>query len=372
VAVLVSPADTNSNAGARTQRAQDTQGARGKRSGGKGASAPPTPAAGRRGGVGREKVSEIQRARILAAMQEVASERGAGNVTVAHVVARSGVSRRTFYELFEDREACFLAAFDDAVGQIAVRVVPAYEAQKASHSRSGWRDGIRAGLAALLDFLDEQPQAGRLCVVESLAAGPLALERRARIVAAVKRALEEGRTEGRGVREAPPLTAEGVVGAVSSVLHARLAEPIATSSSSSSSRRGAYAELLNPLMGMIVLPYQGAAAAAKELDRPLPPRPVRPRAQGKDPLRELDMRLTYRTVRVLLAIGQTPGASNRDVAASAGVEDQGQISKLLSRLKTLGLIENAGAGHLSGEPNAWHLTTKGEQVAGAIEIQTAK
>ncbi len=337
--------------------------------------------ADRERGVGREKVSEIQRARILAAMTEVASERGAGNVTVAHVVSRSGVSRRTFYELFDDREACFLAAFDDAAQQIAARVLPAYAGEKR------WRDRIRAGLAALLDFLDEEPLVGRLCVVESLAAGPLALERRAHIVEAVKRALEEGRAEGKGQREAPPLTAEGVVGAVSSVLHARLAEPVAVlalgeaagsarpsrprSGAGPSAGRRSYAELLNPLMGMIVLPYQGAAAAARELDRPLPARPTRPRAQGKDPLRELDMRLTYRTVRVLLAIGQTPGASNRDVAASAGVEDQGQISKLLARLKTLGLIENTGAGHLSGEPNAWHLTPKGEQVAGAIQVQTA-
>lgn len=309
------------------------------------------------GSVGREKVSEIQRARILAAMKEVAAERGAGNVTVAHVVSRSGVSRRTFYELFEDREACFLAAFDDAAAQIAARVVPAYEGE------GRWRERIRAALAALLDFLDEEPRAGRLCVVESLAAGPNALERRARIVETVKEALEQGRAESRGRRELAPLTAEGVVGAVSSVLHARLADPAA--------HGGSFVGLLNPLMGMIVLPYQGAAAAARELERPAPPRPERPLGHGGDPLRELDMRLTYRTVRVLLAIGQTPGTSNREVAAAAGVEDQGQISKLLSRLKTLGLIENAGAGHLSGEPNSWHLTAKGEQVAGAIEVQTA-
>ncbi len=309
-------------------------------------------------GAGREKVSEIQRARILAAMTEVAAERGAGNVTVAHVVARSGVSRRTFYELFEDREACFLAAFDDAAQSISVRVVDAYGSEKR------WHEQIRGALAALLDFLDDDPQAARLCIVESLAAGPRALGRRAQAVEVVKRELEKGRGLARAMREPPPLTAEGVVGAVSSVLHARLAEPAAYS--------GSFAELLNPLMGMIVLPYQGAAAAAKEIERPQPARPARPRATGKDPLRELDMRLTYRTVRVLLAIGQAPGESNREVAAAAGVEDQGQISKLLSRLKTLGLIENAGAGHLSGEPNAWHLTAKGAQVAGAIEVQTTK
>jgi len=363
----MSPPDAR--AGTRPQRAH------GKRPGG-GGSGRGTPDGDGGGGtreasVGREKVSEIQRARILAAMTEVAAERGAGNVTVAHVVSRSGVSRRTFYELFDDREACFLAAFDDAAQCISARVVEAYGSERRPHTRTphrggqaGWPASIRAGLAALLDFLEDDPQAGRLCIVESLAAGPRALERRAHMIEVVKRELEKGRVEGRGVREPPPLTAEGVVGAVSSVLHARLADPAAHS--------GSFAELLGPLMGMIVLPYRGAAAAAKELERPVPARPVRPRAAGKDPLRELDMRLTYRTVRVLLAIGQAPGASNREVAAASDVEDQGQISKLLARLKTLGLIENAGAGHLSGEPNAWHLTAKGADVSTAIEAQTAK
>jgi AcrR family transcriptional regulator len=352
VATLVS--SRNAKAGARTRPGSSVGG---KAAGEVGNGARKGRGADRERGVGREKVSEIQRARILAAMTEVAAERGAGNVTVAHVVARSGVSRRTFYELFDDREACFLAAFDDALHCISARVAEAWASERR------WREQIRAALAALLDFLDEDPQAGRLCIVESLAAGPRALERRTHTIEVVKGELEKGRGDARGVREPPPLTAEGVVGAVSSVLHARLADPGA--------HRGSFAELLNPLMGMIVLPYRGAAAAAEEIERPTPARLPRPAVAGKDPLRELDMRLTYRTVRVLLAIGQTPGASNRDVAAAAGVEDQGQISKLLARLKTLGLIENTGAGHLSGEPNAWQLTAKGERVAGAIQVQTA-
>jgi len=310
-------------------------------------------------GVGREKVSEIQRARILAAMTEVAAERGAAHVTVAHVVARSGVSRRTFYELFDDREACFLAAFDDAAAQIAARVVPAYGGEKR------WRDRIRAALAELLEFLDEEPEAGRLCIVESLAAGPLALQRRARVIEIVKQALDDGHGKAKGNREPPPLTAEGVIGAVSSVLHARLTE------SSPPLRMGrSFAELLGPLMGMIVLPYEGAAAATREIERPLAPRPRRPRDAGRDPLRELDMRLTYRTVRVLLAVAQSPGASNRALADAADVADQGQISKLLSRLQALGLIQNSGGGPARGEPNAWRLTGKGERVGNAIAVQT--
>jgi DNA-binding IclR family transcriptional regulator len=74
------------------------------------------------------------------------------------------------------------------------------------------------------------------------------------------------------------------------------------------------------------------------------------------------MRVTGRTLMVVEAIGKLPGASNREVATAAGITDQGQISKLLARLERLGLIENTGHGHLSGEPNAWHLTPLGERV----------
>jgi DNA-binding PadR family transcriptional regulator len=77
------------------------------------------------------------------------------------------------------------------------------------------------------------------------------------------------------------------------------------------------------------------------------------------------MRLTYRTLRVLTAISEQPGASNREVAVHAEVADQGQISKLLARLERLGLIQNTGEGQPSGEPNAWLLTSRGEEILNA-------
>jgi AcrR family transcriptional regulator len=367
VAVFVSPDNTKAGVreGARPARGGAARGGEGREGVGRGGVR--REGVGR-DGVGRAKVGEIQRARILAAMTEVAAEQGAANVTVAHVVARSGVSRRTFYELFEDREACFLAAFDDAAARITARVVPAYEAEKR------WRGRIRAALLALLEFLDGEPEMGRLCIVETLAAGPCALERRAGILETVMWAVDEGRGESKDTGEHPPMAAEGVVGAVCSVLHARLVQltPAGRSPVGRSPvvRPGAFVELLNPLMGMIVLPYLGTAAASRELKRPMPPRSERPLGTGRDPLRELDMRLTYRTVRVLTAAAQAPGASNRQLADAAGVHDQGQISKLLARLKTLGLIENIGAGPLKGEPNAWQLTAKGQQIDQAIQVQT--
>ena len=78
------------------------------------------------------------------------------------------------------------------------------------------------------------------------------------------------------------------------------------------------------------------------------------------------MRLTYRTVRVLAAIAAEPGLSNSQISQRAGVTDQGQISKLLSRLARLQLIESAGHGGRKGASNAWRLTHRGEAVERAI------
>jgi AcrR family transcriptional regulator/DNA-binding MarR family transcriptional regulator len=304
---------------------------------------------------------------MLAAMVEVAGERGAANVTVAHVVARAGISRRTFYELFEDREDCFLATFDHALEQAASVVVAAYE------SHSAWRERIRAGLAALLGFLDDEPGLGALLIVDALGAGPGALARRTEVLDTLIAKLDEGpRSEQKG-SSAPrkgkgavngasaSLTAEGVVGAVFAVIHARILER-------QTADNGRLSSLLNPLMSIIVMPYLGASAARRELDRPVP-EARKPRPARSNPLQHLDMRLTYRTVRVLVAIAQNPGASNRHIGEQAGVHDQGQISKLLARLEGLGLICNTGAGHNRGAPNEWTLTPQGQDVQRAIGAQ---
>jgi AcrR family transcriptional regulator len=318
------------------------------------------------------RVSDIQRQRILAAMADVTAEHGAASVTVAHIVARSGVSRRTFYELFSDREECLLAALDQAIAHATAAVLPAYAAPGSPSARTGslartppsegraaWRERIRGALTALLQFLDEEPAMARLCVVESLSAGPEALERRTRIVHTLIRVVDEGRKEAKAGKQPPPLAAEAVVGAVLAVIHARLISPEHKQLSS----------LLPALMATIVLPYLGQPTAEKELHKPAPQLKRTARAR-KDPLDGLDMRLTYRTVRVLIAIASRPRASNREVATAAGIADQGQISKLLTRLQNLGLIHNQGQGQPKGAPNAWALTTKGQDVEHSIRINT--
>jgi AcrR family transcriptional regulator len=298
-------------------------------------------------GLGREQLSDVQRTRILSAMVDVVAERGVGNVTVAHVVACSGVSRRTFYELFEDREDCLLAACEDALKRIAAVVLLAYEAPVR------WQEKLRAGLAALLRFLEFDRGRGCLVIVGTPGAGPVVLERRRRVLAQIIAVVDLGRAEGRHGEGPPPLTAEGVVGGALSLIHARMVE----------SDGAPLIELLGPLMSMLVLPYLGSDAARRELAQPVPPATNGLRSALGDPLRDLDMRLTYRTIRVLLAVGELgergPDPSNRQIGDAAGIRDQGQISKLLSRLEHLGLIRNAGEARAKGEPNAWTLTERG-------------
>jgi AcrR family transcriptional regulator len=303
---------------------------------------------------GHNHIADIQRARMLGAMVHEISERGVANVAVAHIVGRSGVSRRTFYEIFEDREDCFLTAFDEALERIAAVVVPAYE------QAGVWRSKTRAALTALLGALAADPAIGRLLIIESLAAGPLARARRQKAILKIIPIIERGREESKTGADPPPLTAEGIVGGVLAVLHTRLAEE----------HPGNLLELTGPLMGMIVLPYLGPAAARKELERPTPKRPRQAPITHSDPLRDLEMRLTYRTVRTLLAVAEQPGSSNRAIGAHAGIPDQGQISKLLARLHNLRLIENTASVSAPGGPNAWTLTTRGWEIHGAIGQQT--
>jgi AcrR family transcriptional regulator/DNA-binding MarR family transcriptional regulator len=300
-------------------------------------------------GDGEGRINGIQRARMLAAMAEVCAERGAANVTVAHVVGCSGVSRRTFYELFDDRDDCFLAALEEAVSCASRRVLPAYASSKR------WLERMRAALLAALEFLEQEPYMGRLLVVETLGAGVEALRRRQELLARVIAAVDEGRGQPKALAP-PPLTAEGVVGGVLSVLHARLVDPSSP----------ALRDLAGELMSMIVLPYLGASAARRELALSVPVARAARKPAPANPLQALGMRLTYRTVRVLGTVADRPGSSNREIAVAAEIHDQGQTSKLLTRLEGLGLIENRGVGASRGAPNAWTLTARGREVQETI------
>ncbi len=310
-------------------------------------------------GVSHEQIVEIQRSRLLAAAVIAVDELGYADTTVADITSRARVSRRTFYELFKNREECLAAVLEDVVALIE------HEIAAADLDGLAWRERVRGGLWAILSFLDREPALARVCVVQTLRGGMEVLDRREELMARLARVVDGGRHEGARAGGCTPLTAEGVVGAALTIVYARLLR----------GERKPLTGLLGELMGMIVLPYMGAAAARREQARRAPARsvsaPDEQAAPGRavgDPLEGLSMRLTYRTARVLEGVEELLGASNRQVAERAGIHDPGQVSKLLARLERLGLLANTGEGHAKGEPNAWSLTPKGRRVAQRLRV----
>jgi AcrR family transcriptional regulator len=308
------------------------------------------------------RLAEMQRSRLLAAAVGAIEEHGYAQTTVAQITARSRVSRRTFYELFEDREQCLAALLEDVVAMV--------QGELAAAGLEGlpWRERVRGGLEAILVFCDREPALARVFVVHALRGGPEVLERREDVLARLVAVLDEGRAEGSRANDRSPLTAEGLVGAALGILHARLTRR----------KRTSLVNLSGELMGMIVLPYLGSAATRRELARP-PQTPVAPAHRHtaervlseSDPLQGVPMRLTYRTACVLQVIAAQSGVSNREVAEQAGISDQGQISKLLARLERLELCERTGSSHQKGEANSWELTALGQQVAQQLRVRGA-
>ncbi|HUN78026.1 MAG TPA: TetR/AcrR family transcriptional regulator [Solirubrobacteraceae bacterium] len=313
---------------------------------------------------GRLRVADLQRSRLLDGAVAATEELGWPNVSVASITSRARVSRRTFYDLFRDREDCLLAVLRATQERIAA------ELHAACLDGLGWRERVRGGLWVILCFFDREPELARLCVVQSALGGPQVSAWRLDVLARLAAIVDQGRSESERTGEVTQLAAEGSVGAVLAILNLRL------SSGGEVSLRG----LLGALMGLIVLPYLGSGEALRERKRAKPappvvsllPEPTRAYRPGNNPLTTVPMRLTYRTVRVLEAIAQQSGASNRQIGELADIHDQGQVSKLLARLQGLGLLANA-AGHdtrTKGAPNAWSLTELGDRVIEHLSLDS--
>jgi AcrR family transcriptional regulator len=220
-------------------------------------------------------------------------------MTATAVVSRAGVSPKTFYHLFRDRDDCFLVMIDDCLARLAAVAAPAYERERS------WPQRRRALLLELLEFVEREPEIGALVVSYLVGVGPSAREPRAGVLELLQAVVAEGRSQALPRYERSPLAAEFVVGGALSVLQARLqAQPPRLDG------------FVNDLMWMLVLPYLGPAAAGRELRRAVP---RRQRCRGRrDPLHGLDMCLTQRTAKVLEVIADAPGASNVAISMRAG------------------------------------------------------
>ena len=156
--------------------------------------------------------------RFFRAMADAVAERGYGNTAVADVLQRAGMSRKTFYELFTNREDCFLQAYDAAVARVRMLVSETYH-------RAQWRslrERVELCLSAFLEACAAEPAMARMCLVEILAAGPRARERRDAALMEFARFLEHPRAEARGT-DAPSLVSEAIAGGIYGILYTRVA-----------------------------------------------------------------------------------------------------------------------------------------------------
>jgi len=171
-------------------------------------------------GLSREEVELSQRARLLQAATEAVAEQGYVKTTVADILARAGVSRATFYQLFSDKEDCFLAAYKNDADFVAAVMTVQLEQLKASGDLEPLERLDRV-LEVYLTALRCAPALARVFLVEVYAAGPAAIEqRRASLEQFVDIVAETHRGESGvlGTRASQRFAAQAFVGAVSSLV----------------------------------------------------------------------------------------------------------------------------------------------------------
>jgi AcrR family transcriptional regulator len=169
-----------------------------------------------RHGLPREFVAQNQRGRLLASLAECLEERGYDGTTVSMIGKRAGVSKSDFYKQFESKDACFVAAYDDAVERIRERV------QAACAEAEDWATGVLAGLAALLELLAAEPAQAGLVLVEGLRAGRGVYDRYQEALQSFVPPLREGAPAPAGGDPPPEATDEAVVGGIASLLARRV------------------------------------------------------------------------------------------------------------------------------------------------------
>jgi AcrR family transcriptional regulator len=307
-------------------------------------------------GSSRERVERMQRERIMQAMLEVASERRYQGLTIEAVVAGAGVSRTTFSRLFGDLQTCFVEMLGVVEARSMALVIGAFEGE------SSWPEGILAGLAALLAFLDSAPSIARVCLLEAFAVVPRGVECRARELEALRPLVEAGSAHAPADRQPSSLIAEAAVGSVEWLLRTKLVRGEAPP----------FIGLLAAAGEIVLTPYLDAPALADALGRveafgrdasqQRQPEPSLWRAA--DIPRALRNPTARRARAIMRYIADHPGVSNREIQAGVGISHIGQTSEILARLGGDGLLDKR-AGRV-GQPNAWTLSALGEQAVQAL------
>jgi AcrR family transcriptional regulator len=159
--------------------------------------------------VSHSLVVHNQRERILDAVANLAAQTGYAALTVEAIVERAAVSLQAFYEHFSGKEDAFLVAYELGHAKSLSTVERAFMAEP------DWRLGVRAGIAALFDFLASEPAFAQLALVDSLTATRRTVERATDGVAAYAELLVPGLQEASGLVLPPAVTLEAIAGGLS-------------------------------------------------------------------------------------------------------------------------------------------------------------
>ena len=200
-----------------------------------------------RHGLPAEFVARNHRERLIAGLAEAVAEHGYAGTTIAHITGHAAVSRRTFYEHFDNKDACFIAAYETVMAELRERIEAGFEGAE------DWAHGIREGIAAMLAFLAAEPALARLAMVEPLVAGPGVVDS---YDAAIKSFVPyfHGGREGRPpetLATLSPTTEEALAGGMVSLISRRILAGQTTELES----------LLPDLVEFVLTPYLGSPEA---------------------------------------------------------------------------------------------------------------
>ena len=231
------------------------------------------------------------------------------------MVARAGVPQSAFYEVFQSVEECFAAAFEESLARLSAVV------ERAAAREQCWLSRVRSGLVALLGFLDDEPGRGRLLLFAGSIEPTVAFRCEQRVLGVLAGLFDDGTPPAIAqLTYTPALSAQLIRPGVLSVIRARMSDP--------EGGGGPLVELAPPLTSFIAAAYLGQAVASEELLLGSPP-PEQPPAGGLERAVASascsPIPVTRRTTLVLGAIARLPRSSNREIAAAAGIVDEGQI-----------------------------------------------
>lgn len=163
-----------------------------------------------------EEVARSQRERLYGAMVAMVSEKGFEATRVSDLLEVSGVSRKAFYEHFESKQECFLAAVETLVERGTAIMLHGYNAP------GSWEERVESGLEAFTRLLAAQPAAARMCFVEIYAAGGPAIDLMERTFGDFEAMLGASLAETPGRAGTPPQIVRALIGGLRKVIHTRL------------------------------------------------------------------------------------------------------------------------------------------------------